>query len=210
MRVRIHFEKRGSLRYTGTLDVQKIWERSIRRSSLKLQYSQGFHPQPKIQIALPLPLGYIGCDEICDIWFHKEYLTDKMLNDIAPNLPDGLSIKSIEVINPHEKSLMNIVESADYCVYLLTDSAKCKNLGKIIDKLMTSSELIRERNKKLYDLRKLILSMVIYCSKDENPQIHMRLSSKPGKTGRPDEVIKELGFDLADCLIERTNIYISA
>ena len=58
MRVRLTFTKQGALRYTGHLDLHKILERSIRRAKLPLAYSQGYHPQPKINLAAALPLGF--------------------------------------------------------------------------------------------------------------------------------------------------------
>ncbi|MDP3186130.1 MAG: TIGR03936 family radical SAM-associated protein, partial [Anaerolineales bacterium] len=64
--MRITFSKTGALRYTGHLDLQRIWERTARRAGLPLVYSQGFHPQPKIQIAAALPLGFSGRAELVD------------------------------------------------------------------------------------------------------------------------------------------------
>ena len=68
MRLRIVFSKTGSLRYTGHLDLQTVWERTVRRAGLPLAYTHGFHPGPKIQIASALPLGFLGRREIVDIW----------------------------------------------------------------------------------------------------------------------------------------------
>jgi uncharacterized protein (DUF2344 family) len=68
MRLRITFSKSGALRYTGHLDLQTTWERTVRRAGLPLAYTHGFHPGPRIQIASALPLGFIGCAEIVDIW----------------------------------------------------------------------------------------------------------------------------------------------
>lgn len=72
MRLRITFSKSGGLRYTGHLDMQTTWERTIRRAGLPLAYTQGFHPGPKIQIASALPLGFIGRAEIVDIWLRED------------------------------------------------------------------------------------------------------------------------------------------
>ena len=58
MRARITFSKRGALRYIGHLDLQTLWERAARRAGLALAYSHGFHPQPKINFASALPLGF--------------------------------------------------------------------------------------------------------------------------------------------------------
>src|SRR5258707_4321734 len=67
MRIRITFAKQGALRYTGHLDLHKIWERTARRADLDLIYSQGFHPQPKMQLAAALPLGFSSRCELLDM-----------------------------------------------------------------------------------------------------------------------------------------------
>ena len=74
MRIRIVYSKADSLKYTGNLDLQKIWERLLRRANLPLAYSQGFHPQPRINQGCPLPLGFIGENEMVDIWLDFEQL----------------------------------------------------------------------------------------------------------------------------------------
>ena len=72
MRVRIIFSKQGALRYTGNLDLHKILERSIRRAKLPLAYSQGYHPQPKINLAAALPLGFSSRAEVMDMWLNED------------------------------------------------------------------------------------------------------------------------------------------
>ena len=72
MRLRITFSKTGSLRYTGHLDLQTVWERTARRAGLSLAYTQGFHPGPRIQIASALPLGIAGNAEIVDLWLDTD------------------------------------------------------------------------------------------------------------------------------------------
>ena len=67
MRIRITFSKQGALRYTGHLDLHNLWERAARRAAIPLAYSQGFHPQPKIQLAAALPLGFSSRAEVCSI-----------------------------------------------------------------------------------------------------------------------------------------------
>jgi hypothetical protein len=57
-RIRIQYAKTEPLRYTGNLDMHRIWERTLRRARLTIAYSQGFHPQPRLNQACPLPLGH--------------------------------------------------------------------------------------------------------------------------------------------------------
>ena len=71
-RIRIQFTKEGALRYISHLDLHSLMERSTRRAGLPLAYSQGFHPQPKIQLAAALALGFASTAELVDIWLNDD------------------------------------------------------------------------------------------------------------------------------------------
>src|SRR5512136_1850433 len=86
MRLRIVFSKTGSLRYTGHLDLQTVWERTVRRAGLPLAYTHGFHPGPRIQIASALPLGYAGRQEIVDLWLEDKAAAGPS-NDPGADIP---------------------------------------------------------------------------------------------------------------------------
>jgi uncharacterized protein (DUF2344 family) len=74
MRFRITFSKTNAMRFTGHLDLQRTWERTIRRARLPLSYSQGFNPRPKINLAAALPLGFTSSCEMVEIWLDDEAL----------------------------------------------------------------------------------------------------------------------------------------
>ena len=78
MRIRITFAKQGPLRYTGHLDLHKLWERAARRAELPLAYSQGFHPQPKMNIAAALPLGFSSRCEVMDMKLEHEIQLERL------------------------------------------------------------------------------------------------------------------------------------
>ena len=56
-RYRIRFGKTGLLRWIGHHDLQRLWERLLRRADLRLSMSQGFHPKPRINFPSALALG---------------------------------------------------------------------------------------------------------------------------------------------------------
>ncbi|MDO9128521.1 MAG: TIGR03936 family radical SAM-associated protein, partial [Anaerolineales bacterium] len=133
--MRITFSKTGALRYTGHLDLQRIWERTARRAGLPLVYSQGFHPQPKIQIAAALPLGFSGRAELVDIWLDAECEDSSLRIADSPEVrrlrtpdiqaalqnavPPGLTILSLESVEERAPALQTQVISAEYEVTLL-------------------------------------------------------------------------------------------
>ena len=210
MRLRITFQKTGEIIFTSALDLQKIWERSLRRAKLKVKYSEGFHPQPKIQLAVPLPVGFHGSNEFIDIWFTDDFLKKDILVSMQKNLPVGINLISMEEIPDNLKALNGLADSAEYTATLLDSNLDFIALQDSLDALMDKKVIERERNKKRYDLRPLILGLKLQNTDSTNIQIHMHLLARSGASGRPDEVIKELGIDPAACEFERTNIHFNA
>jgi radical SAM-linked protein len=87
MRIRITFSKLGALRYTGHLDLHRLWERAARRAELPLAYSQGFHPQPKMNIAAALPLGFSSRCEMIDLRLEHDISLDGLQEKLQDTLP---------------------------------------------------------------------------------------------------------------------------
>jgi radical SAM-linked protein len=221
IRLRITFSKSGSLRYTGHLDLHRIWERTVRRTGLPLAYSQGFHPGPKIQLASALPLGFIGRAEIVDIWLHEyEPISITTAKDMLQSAtPPGLVISAMEEVDAHDPALQTQVLAADYLITLL-DPVDLPALEKGIASLLEATNLIREWRGKRYDLRPLIEALDLVAlptsehkyssskSGEDHPscQIHMRLSAREAATGRPEQVLEALSIPFETTRIERTGL----
>jgi radical SAM-linked protein len=218
LRLRFTFSKSGALRYTGHLDLQTIWERTIRRAGLPLAYTQGFHPGPRLQIASALPLGFIGHAEIVDVWLQEgtgadpceglegegQGLAYKEL--LQPVAPAGLVIVSVEEVDEHSPALQTCVDSAEYEVSLL-DLVDKAALAERLAALLKSTSLLRERRSKQYDLRPLIESVELQPADGRGPVcLKMRLAVREGATGRPEEVLAALAIPLETARIERTRL----
>ena len=197
MRVRITFSKQGALRYTGNLDLHKILERSIRRAKLPLAYSQGYHPQPRINLAAALPLGFSSRAEVLDMWLNEE--VENVAAVLQAQVPSGLTILQAEQVDDREPSLQSQVIGAEYQVEI-TEAEHGSGLSEKVASVMESESIPRVRRNKPYDLRPLIEELTVI---DEN-QLFMRLTAREGATGRPEEVLDELGIPIEDCRIERT------
>src|SRR5512146_3064799 len=98
MRIRITFTKQGALRYTGHLDLHRLWERALRRASLPLAYSQGFHPQPKMNMAAALPLGFSSRCEMMDLKFEQDIPLAELPERLNGTLPAGLRVTGVEQV----------------------------------------------------------------------------------------------------------------
>ena len=52
----IKFSKQGFICYTSHLDLLRLFKRAFKKAGIKLAYSQGFNPHPKMGFAQPLVL----------------------------------------------------------------------------------------------------------------------------------------------------------
>ncbi len=206
MRIRVTYKKDGALLFTSTLDVQTIWERSVRRAGLKLQYSQGFHPQPRIQIANPLPLGIIGERELIDIWLVDEEKPAEIVRRINKGLPEGMQVTNIEQVEETGPSLPKQIDASEYRVDLLDPAYSADNLTKIAEEMLSKDNLPRVRNRKAYDLRPLIQELSVQEMEEGNVVILMKIPSNSSQTGRPEEVMAEMGISLEDFRVARKNL----
>ena len=210
-RIRIYYGKSQALRYTGNLDVHKIWERTLRRARLPLAYSQGFHPQPKINQACPLPLGLLSRAEIIDIWLDPDLPLEQVEEQLAKNTPPGIEIDHLEAIDLHEPALQTRVAASRYQVTMIPlpgdTELGLEELSEKVSALLSSASLPRQWRDRPYDLRPYIQQLEIISPDGKGqPILLIQLSAREGATGRPEEVLSAMGFDPTSTRIERIGL----
>jgi radical SAM-linked protein len=205
MRARITFTKQGALRYTGHLDLHRLWERAMRRADLPLAYSQGFHPQPKISLAAALPLGFSSRGEVLDVRLNGDIPIGEISERLKDNLPPDVMIVKIESVDERAPALQTQVLSAAYNVEL-TEPVDGSELTRRAASLMSSETLPRERRGKSYDLRPLIEMISVITGADGKVWLKMTLAAREGATGRPEEVLSVLQIEPETARVERTRL----
>lgn len=209
IRIRITFAKQGALRYIGHLDLHKLWESATRRAGIALAYSQGFHPQPKIQLASALPLGFSSRCEIADMWVEDDPSTAAALMDgnfqsrLQNSLPSGIIVRQLTQVDERVPPLQTQVIASEFEVTLL-DDVDVDALTRSLSALIEADSIPRERRGKTYDLKPLIEELVF--SATPAPSLRMRLTAREGATGRPEEVLAALGIPMEATRIERTKL----
>jgi len=205
LRFRITYAKSGPQRYIGHLDLMTTWERALRRAGIPIAYTHGFHPQPRIQLACALPLGFASLAEVIDIWVEQSPNPENlppitqdpagMHSLIQQALPAGLQISGLEPVDLKAPALQTQVWGTDYRVEII-EPVDWVDLSRRITAVLEAPALVRQRRGKTYDLRPLILDLS--ASKEELDSIPavltMRLQAREGATGRPEEVVDCLGI----------------
>jgi radical SAM-linked protein len=202
MHIRLHYSKTAALRYSSTLDMQLVWERTFRRAQIPLDYSHGFHPQPRIQQALPLPLGFLSDDEIMDVWLSTELDPIAVLSSMQKATPPGIDILKLAVITEKSTSITTQVLSTLYSAMPLIEINR-EDLQASIDEFLSKDSVIRILRKKAYDVRPLVEKCELKPLPRKKVEIRLQLAAREGANGRPDEVISSLGYNPMDFLYTR-------
>lgn len=203
MRVRVTFSKTGALRYIGHLDLHSLWERAARRAALPLAYSQGFHPQPKLQLAAALPLGFSSRCEVADLRLETDIEMSGLAARLTQAMPEGIQIISVEQVDERAAPLQTRLDFAEYEV-ILPPEVDEKTLRSSLDSVLRAGSLPRERRGKPYDLKPLIAALELLHR--DKFILFMRLAAREGATGRPEEVLAALGIPFEITQIERTRL----
>lgn len=97
-RFRIRFAKIGLLRWIGHRDLQRLWERLLRRADLRLSMSQGFHPKPRMSFPSALALGIQGLDEVVEIELNQRIEAEELRQRLVADHQPGLEIGSVSLV----------------------------------------------------------------------------------------------------------------
>lgn len=203
-RVRILYAKEERIKFISHQDEFRAWERALRRSGLPLLYKRGFNPQPHIQFASPLGVGFTGLAEPVDITFAPPVPLPQLRERLAAALPPGLAIRELIEVPVKTPALQNLLIGADYTIrlYAEADGDIGEEIRRRIDDLLQKDAIWRERQRKgkryRYNLRPLILELAYTGHDAEEEEAHLltlRVQQRSGATGRPDEVIAALGLD---------------
>jgi radical SAM-linked protein len=93
VKVRIQFEKRGTIRFTSHKDVVRIFERAFAAGGIPVSYSEGFHPHMRMSFGPPLKTGWESLGEYMDVQLEEP------IGDFAaacnPKVPDGIVVTRV-------------------------------------------------------------------------------------------------------------------
>ena len=113
-RLRIRFGKLGNMALVSHLDMVRLFDRAIRRASLPIAFTNGYHPTPRISIASALPLGATSCGEIADFELTQEITPAEFQIRFAAALPADVPIYQVEAIALNADSANKQLDRAAY------------------------------------------------------------------------------------------------
>ena len=113
-RLRFQFSKTGAMALLSHLDVVRMLERALRRTDLPVSFTGGFHPLPRLQLALALPLGVEAHGEWMDLEFLQEVNPEQVMQQWQETLPSGFRLLSAQAVPVSAPSLSQWLASAHW------------------------------------------------------------------------------------------------
>lgn len=114
-RFRLRYGKRGKMRFLGHHDVVRTFHRSFRRAGLRLDYSKGFHPQPKLRFSPPLSVGVESEAEYLDFDLIEDELDiAAVFGCLQSQMSNGLTLFELKEIGLNEGPVSGKIRSITY------------------------------------------------------------------------------------------------
>jgi radical SAM-linked protein len=206
LRVRIRFSKQGDLRFIGHRDLMRCLERLFRRAGLKLSFSEGFHPKPRMTFPLALAVGIEGVDEVMEVELAERYDAEQLRHLLTPHAPPGLALHAIEVLPEGTKKAQVLSASYEAPIPAACETALRQRIGDLL--AAESWPVERDRGRAAIDLRPLVSELTL-----EGRTLRMRLRVDSRGSVGPREVLGALGFaDLEQqgVFLRRTEVEVCA
>ena len=225
MRYMLKFTKEEVIKFTSHLDMVRMFKRAFQRSGIRLVFSAGFNPHPKMTLAQPLSLGYTSVGEWIEFETVNDLTPDEVRISLASVLPPGIKILEISGMSPEEKSLASRCYAAEYTIAMYLDNIET-NQPNLTERFMTfpnaedylsqssiivNKKSIKHKNSVEVDIKPMIHYMNI-CLVDNNIFISTELAAGSNQNLSPELLIESLtsfyGFSVPRETIEilRTDI----
>ncbi len=155
-KIRVWFGKQGQMRLLSHLDMVRLFDRALRRASLPISFTNGFHPGPRMAIANALSLGTTSSGEIVDFELTEDIAIEEFRDRLAAQLPEDIPLYKVEEIEVKSPSATQILERAEY---LITVASASNNLNwqEYIEAVNNSSEIIWKKTTKSGKIQKVNL-----------------------------------------------------
>ncbi len=180
---RLTFSKTDEARFLGHLELVRVFVRAFKRAGIRLAYSQGFHPMPKISFLTALSVGMESLVETMYIETLGRKEPNLFMRSVNGQLPRGIEVTAIARVLK-EKKKDRIKES----LFRVTFDGVTPPKEALEAFLEADSFPVVKRSpkgQKKVDARALVQSMEMVPSHT----VTMRISHGPGPELRAGEIV---------------------
>ncbi len=114
--VRIRYAKEGPAKFLSGLEIQSLWERSLRRAGLPVAYSRGYNPAPRLSFSHALPVGTESLGEYVEAELCLPVPLPEIERKLPPCLPVGITLEEVRQVPPGGARLSDFDLSCSYAI----------------------------------------------------------------------------------------------
>ncbi|MHB8129161.1 MAG: TIGR03936 family radical SAM-associated protein [Mobilitalea sp.] len=177
MKVRIKFQKYGSMKFVGHLDVMRYLQKANRRANIDNEYTKGFSPHQIMSFAAPLGVGLTSESEYVDLQLLSNASAQEMIDQMNAVFTEGFRVIGFHPLMEqieHQKLItaMSLVDSADYLVslkngYTLKDNICFQEEFKEVFQLfINQEEIMIDKKTKMSERSVNIKTMISFTAFD--------------------------------------------
>lgn len=205
----VRFGRGSAIRFISHLDLMRVWERMFRRARLPIAYSQGFNPRPLITFAAPLPVGVLSRGDLLEAVLRELVPEETVLQALRAQAVPGLEVEEVAAVPGRRRSLPARMREARYEIELegVTEEAARRAIAALVAAPAIPVRIERGDRVREYDLRPLVLELDYRGGQGLRLQACLR--HDPQATGRPDDLLRALGYDPAAARITRTELVLA-
>ncbi len=209
IRYRLCYAKYGDAKYVSHLDLIRLFTRAFKRAGIRLTYSEGFNPHPKMAIGLPLSVGVTSECEYMDAET-EHALTGENIEKLNRVLPLGIHISGAAERTPGMKKLADIRWAA-YTVTVTGAPLDAQQIEAFMERADVIVEKKTKRKTTEADILPDIANLALSCAEADGAVLSMILSAGPSANLKPELVVSAMeqyipGFFVTDVDIHRTKI----
>lgn len=187
------YEKLGSARFFGHLELARHFGRAVRRAGIGVKYSAGYHPMPRISFDNPLPLGVESESEILRMTVASRHSAQELIERINPFLPAGVKLVACK-LTPPKKHAANDKRIDRYRVTLYNTHVDPMRIGEFKDSVRWDYTRIRYKGRaQHFDLK----SVVTQLDTIDQSTIEIGIKADTKPTARPADILRSV-FGLAE------------
>ena len=192
-KIRMWFGKLEEMSLISHLDLVRLFDRSIRRASLPISFTGGYHPGPKISIANALSLGITSNGEIVDFELTEDMDIEEFRDRLKAQLPANIPIYKVEDVDVKAMNASRIMDKAEYLITVQVDNDP--EWQKWIEEINNSESIIWEKftksgHKKEINLCDRLFSLALESATDNQAVIRFTGSCRNDGTNlSPDNLV---------------------
>nr|WP_275974462.1 TIGR03936 family radical SAM-associated protein [Argonema galeatum] len=148
-RLRVWFGKLGNMALVSHLDLARLFDRAVRRASLPIAFTNGFHASPRISIANALPLGATSSGEIVDFELTEYMDVATFQARLVTQIPGNIPIYRVEEVELKTPSSAQLLEKVEYLITVAAAAdASSDRWKKWIEAILASDAILWEQTSK--------------------------------------------------------------